>query len=1068
MRLTLLRQMFQSWLNLALCVLLVACGGSGGDASSDTPTGQNPPVSPPVIAPVAGTPVEMGLMVAFGYNPLVAGSPLRTNQVQNLAVGNGTANYRFPRSGETLKGNLTIAVDVADPDGIARVLVGFNGSAQALVLCDSSCGTSFSQTVTGVNPRTFGLNPGSLRLELWLEDLAGNRILFDARDIEWLPEPIVGVNTSRSAGALQVNWAANSSARRYNLYIAEQPGISPDNILTKTGGRQFLALTQTSFSVPALDNNRRYFVLITGVDSSGESLFSEQHVVQPVGAPEFSFPVAQPDSFSLTEDQEFSGFLLANDSHPDDRSFSLDNQPIRAPENGTVLLNADGSFVYKSAANFSGNDSFIYQITDTQGLTAQALVSLTVLPVNDPPMALDDSYSLDKNSSLTVTAPGVLANDFDIDGDALQVNSSVAVAPVNGTVSLSPDGAFSYTPTANFTGEDSFAYQLSDEQGAVAQAKVTLRVGMANAAPVALNDSYELSEDGQLTVTAAGGILANDSDPDGDSISLVTTLLSTVENGQLLLATDGSFNYIPNQDFFGTDSFIYQISDPSGLVSSATVSFTVLPQNDPPAVQAASYSMRPYSILSILTPGLLNYAFDVDDQELILATEPVVDPIKGTVSLEADGSFTYVANYDASGTDSFIFRVLDDDGASGTGIVVINFVTQGVAPVLNNATFQIFNDEPDGFLIAQLLALDSDANDTLTFSIVSGNESGLFSLSASGSLRVANATQLINQSGTIQSLVVQVEDSYGLIAQAAVDIAVSAGPVAANSDHYTLSQNTVFEVASPGVLGNDVESSGATLTATLVSDTSYGQLSLNADGSFVYVPFSTFYGQDYFVYQASNGVDISQAVVTLTVTQTYPSLLANPDTYTLDENTLLTVSSGNSLVINDIFNPNESFAVSLVQGPSQGALSLNSDGTFSYQPETGAYGSYYFTYRLIQGALTSDAQVELNIMPDNMPPDVPPDLQDATATISDDYVDLQFVLAMTLYDSVPGSYSYEIISGNDGDAFGINSGGEIRVNDSAQLDAAMTPTYYLMVKVTKNNDSNLTDFAVVTIHVTAG
>jgi len=184
MYLVLLREFFRRGVVITFCVLLVACGGggSGGEAVSDNPTGGQPPVLPP---PVGETPVEMGLMVAFGYNPLVAGAPFRTNQVQSLAVGNGTANYRFPRSGESISGNMTIAVDVADPDGIARVLVGFNGSEQALVLCEVNCGASFSQTVTGVNPRNFGLSPGSLRLELWLEDQLVNRILFDARDIEW-------------------------------------------------------------------------------------------------------------------------------------------------------------------------------------------------------------------------------------------------------------------------------------------------------------------------------------------------------------------------------------------------------------------------------------------------------------------------------------------------------------------------------------------------------------------------------------------------------------------------------------------------------------------------------------------------------------------------------------------------------------------------------------------------------------------------------------------------------------------------------------------------------------------
>ena len=1060
MGVVLLREFFLRWIALTFCVLLAACGGgSGSETVSDNPAGEQPPVSPP---PVSETPVEMGLMVAFGYNALAAGAPLRSNEVQGLAVGNGTATYRFPRSGELISGNLTIAVDVADPDGIARVLVGFNGSEQALVLCETNCGSSFSQTLTGVNPRNFGLTPGSLRLELWLEDLLGNRILFDARDIEWLPEPVVGVNTSRSAGALQVNWTANSKARRYNLYIAGQPGITPENILSKTGGRQFLALTQTGFSVPALEDNRRYFMLITGVDSSGESLYSEQHVIQPVGAPEFSAPVALPDEFSLSEDTEFRGFLLSNDSHPDDRRFSLDLQAVRSPDNGSVVLNADGSFIYIPAANFSGNDSFIYQITDTQGLIAQALVSLTVLPANDVPTALDDSYSLNKNTSLTLAAPGVLTNDLDIDGDTLVLDSIAVIAPAHGSVQLSPDGAFTYTPIANFTGEDFFVYQVSDPQGGVAQAKVTLRIEMTNAAPVAQNDSYQLGEDEQLTVAATAGVLANDTDPDGDSISLVTELLSTVQNGQLILASDGSFQYIPNQDFFGIDSFSYQIKDPSALVSSATVVLTVTAQNDPPVVQASGFSVNNNTVLSVAAPGLLAYAFDVDDQSLTLDPQVVVPPTKGSVQLSEDGSFSYFANTQATGSDSFVFRVWDGQGASSTGTVVINIIYQASAPVLADASYQVFANAASGYQIAQLTVADNDPDDTAFFSIVSGNSAGLFSLSAAGALTVADNAALALLSGSTQSLLVQVTDSYGLIDQALLQIEILAAPVIAHPDSYNLAQGATL-TATPGVLANDTESSGADLAASLISGPSHGQLIFNTDGSFVYTPVSSFYGTDSFIYQASNGTYSAQATVLLNVTYTPPPLQANFDAYTLDEDSLLTVQASHSLLQNDSFDPDESISVSLMQGPAYGSLSLNADGTFTYQPAANTYGAYYFTYRLTQGTETSDAQVELNIAPVNDPPS----LQDATVTISDDYADLQHVMTMTLYDVDPGNYSYEIIAGNSDGVFAIISGGIIKVVNSSLLDAGSTASYSLVVKVTENGDASLVDTATVVITVIA-
>lgn len=1059
MRVVLLRTLLQRWFVFSFCLVLVACGGSSGETVSTPPVAEQPPVPPPV----GGSPVETGLMVAFGYNPLAAGSPLRTTQVQNFAVGNSTANYRFPRSGESVSGNLTIAVDVADPDGIARVLVGFNGSERAQVLCATNCGNSFSRTVTGVNPRTFGVEPGSLRLELWLEDQLGNRVMFDARDIEWLPEAITGVSTSRTDTTLAVSWNSNSTARRYNLYIAEQPDITPQNILTKTGGRQFLALSQSNFSVPAVAADRRYFVLITGVDSSGESQFSEQHLVQPVGAPEFSTPVAIADQFSLNEDQEFSGSLVLNDSHPDGRSFSLDSQPVRSPDNGSVQLNADGTFIYRGTANFAGNDSFIYQITDNMGLTAQAEVNLTITAVNDEPQPLDDSYNLISNSSLAVAAPGLLGNDLDPDGDSLQVSSTVVTTPAHGTVQLSSDGAFSYTPEQNYSGEDSFVYQVTDGQGGTAQARVSLRIDMPNSAPIARNDSYQLPEDETLVVNIASGVLANDSDPDGDSISLESELLSTVQNGQLILAPDGSFSYIPHQDFFGTDSFSYQIRDEEGLVGQATVVLTVAAQNDPPVVQDADYSTRPNLPLSVAAPGLLAYALDVDDQELSLATQVTSAPAKGSVSLAADGSFTYIANPAASGTDSFGFTVVDAAGASGTGTVVINLLSDGVAPELDDASLQVSDNNPDGYQLTQLFAVDPDEDETLVFSIVAGNELGLFSLTTAGVLTVADASLMPELAGTVQSLVIQVQDSFGLIDQAVLEIEIVSGSVIANPDSYTLSQGSSLTV-NPGVLANDVESSGAAITASLVTGPSHGQLSLNANGSFVYVPASSFFGVDSFVYKASNGSSSAQALVELNVTEVKVTLQAIPDTYTLNEDNELSVTSSNSLLQNDNFNANQSLSVSLVQGPANGTLLLTTDGTFSYLPAADAHGTEHFTYRLSQNGQSDIAQVTLVITPVNDAPE----LQNATVTITDTYLDLQSVVTMSLSDPDPGSYSYEILSGNSAGVFAITSGGVIKIANQTLLNASTTPSYSLVVKVTENNNADYTDTATVSINVQAG
>src|SRR5262249_41723268 len=143
--------------------------------------------------------------------------------------------------------------------------------------------------------------------------------------------------------------------------------------------------------------------------------------------------------------------------------------------------------------------------------------SITVTPVNDAPVAVNDSYSTNQNTTLTVAAPGVLANDSDVDGDAL--TTILVTGPSHGTLTLNSNGSFTYTPATNFSGTDSYTYRANDGQARRNAAPATITVN-ANHPPVAVNDSYSTNEDTALTV-AAPGVLANDSDADGNPLTAV-------------------------------------------------------------------------------------------------------------------------------------------------------------------------------------------------------------------------------------------------------------------------------------------------------------------------------------------------------------------------------------------------------------------------------------------------------------------------------------------------------------------------------------------------------------------
>ena len=304
--------------------------------------------------------------------------------------------------------------------------------------------------------------------------------------------------------------------------------------------------------------------------------------------------------------------------------------------------------------------------TSTVG-PSTSTVTLNVALVNNAPDAVDDAYSTNEDTPLTVSTGGVLSNDTDAEGDTL--TAAVATGPANGTLALSSDGTFTYTPNAEFNGADSFTYTASDSLGASDTATVAIDVGTVNDAPVANDDSYATGEDTALTVSPVDGVLANDTDVDGDALS--AAVVTGPSNGSLTLNADGSFTYTPNANFNGADSFTYTASDGLGGSDTATVSITVNAVNDAPAAANDAYSHSGSdTALVVVAPGVLGNDSDpVEGSPLTASLRS--GPSKGTLTLNADGSFTYKANEDFVGTDSFTYVANDGSADSNVATVTI-------------------------------------------------------------------------------------------------------------------------------------------------------------------------------------------------------------------------------------------------------------------------------------------------------------------------------------------------------------------------------------------------------------
>jgi VCBS repeat-containing protein len=258
--------------------------------------------------------------------------------------------------------------------------------------------------------------------------------------------------------------------------------------------------------------------------------------------------------------------VLGNDTDPN--SDLLTAVLESTTTNGSLDFSTDGSFGYTPNLDFIGQDSFTYHATDGSLSSNTATVTINVQVGNTAPNANHDSYSVPMNNALSVSAPGVLANDTDANGDPLTAMPDSQ--PANGTLVLNADGSFSYTPDLNFFGLDTFTYHATDGSLNSAPATVTIEVLEGNLPPNAADDVYSVVQGSPLSVPAPG-VLINDADANGDPLTAV--LDGTTTHGTLALNADGSFTYTPQAGFYGQDFFGYRASD--GLVESQPAQVTI-------------------------------------------------------------------------------------------------------------------------------------------------------------------------------------------------------------------------------------------------------------------------------------------------------------------------------------------------------------------------------------------------------------------------------------------------------------------------------------------------------------
>ncbi|MGH1578030.1 Ig-like domain-containing protein [Planktotalea sp.] len=679
-----------------------------------------------------------------------------------------------------------------------------------------------------------------------------------------------------------------------------------------------------------------------------------------------SLPVAEDDVATAVSEVLLENIdVLGNDSDPDGDPLTV---TAASAANGTVTINGDGTLNYTSDTDFIGDDTITYTIDDSISGTDTATVIVTVNaadPSNTAPIAVNEA--IDAPTGLLVEDIDVLGNDSDPDGDPLTVIS--ATSP-NGTVTINPDGTLDYQSDPGFEGTDNITYTISDGRGGTDEGVVRVSVrdtGGGNEAPTPAPDTASTPVD---TLIEDLDVLANDSDPDGDPLTVTS---ASAENGTVTINPDFTLDYQPDPGFEGFDTITYVVDDGNGGTVSAPVTVTVGDPNELPVANDDAASG--VSEVLIENIDVLGNDTDPDGDPL---TVTAASAANGTVTINGDGTLNYTSDTDFVGDDTITYTIDDSISGTDTASVIVTISAPDPTNTAPIAVNEAVLAETDVLLEdIDILGNDSDPDgDPLT--VISATS--------------PNGTVTINPDGTLDyqsdpgfegtdNITYTISDGRGGTDEGVVRVSVrdtGGGNEAPTPAPDTASTPVDTLIEDLDVLANDSDPDGDPLTVTSASAEN-GTVTINPDFTLDYQPDPGFEGFDTITYVVDdgNGGTVS-APVTVTVGDPAANSdpVANPDTATTPVDTLL---EDIPVLGNDSDPDGDPLTVTAASAPN-GTVTINGDGTLDYDPTPGFEGVDTITYSVSDGNGGTDVStVTVTVGDPNEDPDANPDTSSTTA-----------------------------------------------------------------------------------------
>ena len=757
-------------------------------------------------------------------------------------------------------------------------------------------------------------------------------------------------------------------------------------------------------------------------------------------------PTVVNDTAATNEDAPVTIDVLANDTDidtdttlntdpnwdPASEIIAIDPAGFAGVTDGTVQV-VGGKIEFTPKPDWNGEKQFIYTAVDAAGAKTTGTVTVTVNPVNDAPIAVDDSATLSEDTSATIN---VLSNDTDADTSAANnhpvadtLTVTVQSGPAHGSVAVNGDKTITYTPTANWNGQDTFTYTVTDTALANSTATVRLTVNQVNDAPVAGADPVMIDEDTTILID----VLANDQDidkdadlnktPGAESLSIVAGSVTGAQHGTAVTES-GQIRYTPAANWNGVDTFTYTVRDVTEATSVGTVTVTVRQVNDAPVAGADTASINEDTsatihVLANDTDVDTNASLNANPSAESLHVDPAgfSTPAHGVVGVNGDNTITYTPLADWNGVETFTYTVLDASGTPATGQVTVTVNQVNDAPAALDDTAET---NEDAAVSIDVLLNDSDTDRDPGLNANPSAES--LTLDGAGFYGVQNGTAVVENNkikftpvadwNGETSFQYTVKDASNVPATAYVTVMVHAAndaPVA-GADIASTPEDTPVLV---NALANDTDVDQSTLLNKDPAATPAAEIlaidpagfsgilhgtAAVVDGKIQYTPAANWNGVEIFTYTVCDPLGApATGTVTITVSQVNDAPVAAGDTATTNEDTPVLIDA----LLNDQDLDKDG---ALNAAPGAETLSLDplgfgtvSHGTVQvdgnqirYTPQENWNGTQVFTYTVRDRAgASSTASVTVTVAGVNDAPDA---INDAL-TIDEDAPVLIDVLA---------------------------------------------------------------------------